>query len=77
MEEPDCAVPDLDAVARTLELVDVTKLNSTEMVGFLCITLAYKHNFPERDAFIARAKSRMRDEGRSSEDIDKLLKGLE
>jgi hypothetical protein len=76
IEEPDCAVPNFDAIARMFELIDVTKLNSTEMTGFLCTTLAYKHNFPERVAFIEKMKNQLQTEGRDNDSIDSLLKGL-
>lgn len=78
LDESDTAIaPNLSAIARLFELVDVTKLNSTEMVGFLCTTLPYKDNFPERDAFVKRAKKQLRDEGRGLLSVRKLFKNLE
>jgi len=76
LEEPEYVV-DLDAVARMFELIDLARLNSTEMTGFLCSTLAYKHNFPERDVFVDKVRKKLLAGGRGSDSVDSLLKGLE
>ena len=56
-----------------LALVDVTRLSTDAMVGFLSITLAAKSKLPYRRAFVAMVRAALADlPGKGG-----LLKGLE
>lgn len=75
LEEP-ANVPNHDALADMFDMVEVSRLNSTEMVSFLCATLSFRHNFPERDAFVERAKNQLRKNGLGYLDVLSLFKNL-
>lgn len=70
-----CLNGEFSEVDNILKEVDVTKLNISNMVAFLAITLQARNFLKERINYFKRVKSRL--EEIDPERIDNLLKGLE
>ena len=60
-----------------LKAVDLGKLDSTCMIGFLSITYIYHHQLAQRDPLLLRIKLECLAQGYSEEKVDRLLGGLD
>ena len=70
--EPETAEPNLEVIQAILERADVSQMNITLMLGFLCTTNCLRP-YPPREAYGKRAKKEIKKRGRNPKT---LLGGL-
>ncbi len=65
-----------DQVDAVLDAVELDKLDSVKVIGFLSVTRAAKSKLARRGAFVERARARLLDLG-CADRIDRLMSGLD